>query len=245
MKFFQDLLRLLFGPSNELAIRSDSEPINERKIAEETLAHAKEGYKNAQDVIRFVDTKTAVITGLSTLIAGSLIGILKWSIESDNDSHATLADIAVIHPCWIVCFYVLVALCFSATFVCITAAIWSVLARSRPRHLENKFTILFPCYKKRHETDACRVFERKLKGMTINEVLLEYEDQLRVVGLILSKKLKHIRVASFALLAELFLFFLAVILLAILYIDPDVVHANHTLAAILGIVSLLATNCAK
>jgi hypothetical protein len=195
-----------------------------------TLAHAKEGYKNAQDVIRFVDTKTAVITGLSTLIAGSLVGILKWSIESEKDSHATLADIALIHPCWIVCFYILVALCFCATFVCITAAVWSVLARPRPRNLDNKFTILFPFYKKRQETDACHVFEKKLKGMTITEVLTEYEDQLRVVGLIISKKLKHIRVASFALLTELFLFFLTLILLGALYADPDVVHAGHVLA---------------
>jgi hypothetical protein len=198
---------------------------------DEALAHAKEGYKNAQDVIKFVDTKTAVVTGLSTVIGGALVGVLKWAIESEKDTHATITELALYHPCAAGWFYFFVTTCFAAMFVCIAAAVWSVIARARPRHLENKFTVLFPYYKQRDETAACQVISGKLAGMSKGQILLEYEDQLRVVGMILGKKLKHIRVACFALLVELLLFVLAVILLAFMYVwTPDALCGHGSMA---------------
>lgn len=220
MSLFRWLLSAT-GEDKPVHCRQDS--ANSR--VDDTLAHAKEGYKNSQDVIKFVDTKTAVITGLNTLIGGSLVALLKWSMESEKDSHATLPELASVHPCMVVWFYLLVIGCFIAALVCITAAIWSVIARPRPRHLENKFTVLFPLYRQRDEAAACRTFEEKLKGMTKEQVLLEYEDQIKVVGMILGKKLKHIRIACFALLVELLLFVLAVALLVLMYIaDPETLH---------------------
>src|ERR1017187_10623174 len=78
------------------------------KLLEQTLLHAKDGYENSQEVIKFVDTKTAVITGLNTLIGGSLVALLKWSIESEEDSHATLPELASFHPCTDACSFFLV-----------------------------------------------------------------------------------------------------------------------------------------
>jgi len=204
---------------------------------DQALLHAKDGYKNSQEVIKFVDTKTAVITGLNTLIVGSLVSLLKWSIESEKGSHATLPELAFVHPCIAAWFYALVTCCFVAALICLAAAIWSVLARSRPRRLENNFTILFPLYREREETAACQAFEEKLKGMTKKQILVEYEDQLRIVGMILGKKLKHIRVACFALLVELLFFVFSVALLALMYIeDPEALYRSH----VAGVVSALS-----
>src|SRR5689334_6538588 len=79
-----------------------------KKLVDQALLHAKDGYKNSQEVIKFVDTKTAVITGLNTLIVGSLVSLLKWSIESEKGSHATLPELAFVHPCIAGWFYTLV-----------------------------------------------------------------------------------------------------------------------------------------
>src|SRR4051794_8119336 len=101
MSKFAEILRILLRPSPVLPQVPPNSAAD--STAEQTLQHAKDGYKNSQEVIRFVDTKTAVITGLSTLIAGSLVAILKWSIESDAEANLQL--LARGHPCIAFCFY--------------------------------------------------------------------------------------------------------------------------------------------
>lgn len=225
------ILRWLFATPSVPQSARDL-PIAVTPPLDDTIEHAKEGYKNAQDVIKFVDTKTAVVTGLSTLVGGSLVAVLKWSVESEQESRATLQQLAEYHPNTVLWFYIFVAGCFAATFVCIAAAVWSVIARARPDHLENKFTVLFPIYKQRDETAACEVLSHKLRGISKEEILQEYEDQLRIVGMILGKKLKHVRIACIALLAELLLFVLAVGTLSFLYIaDPDALRRDRTVSA--------------
>src|ERR1044071_91450 len=71
--------------------------VTPNKFLEDTLLHAKEGYRNTQDVIKFVDTKTAVVTGLSTLAAGALVTVVKWVIEADGESRANMTQIAESH----------------------------------------------------------------------------------------------------------------------------------------------------
>lgn len=221
-----------------LPARSVQQPPRKPPIAaaapsfDTTIEHAKEGYKNAQEVIKFVDTKTAVVTGLSTLIGGSLVAVLKWSVESEKNSHATLQHLAEYHPWVVQWFYILVATCFAAMFVCIAAAVWSVIARARPRRLENRFTLLFPIYKQRDEKAACEVLSNKLRGISKEQILLEYEDQLRIVGMILGKKLKHVRIACIALLVQLVLFVFAVAILSFLYIsDPEALGSDRIVGA--------------
>jgi hypothetical protein len=228
---FLTVMRWLLSAPSARQPRRDL-PLAERSSMDTTLEHAKEGYKNAQDVIKFIDTKTAVVTGLSTLIGGSLVAALKWSVESEKNSHATLLQLAQYHPCVVHWFYIFVAGCFAATFVCIGAAVWSVIARARPRHLENTFTLLFPIYKQRDETAACEVLSNKLRGISKEQILLEYEDQLRVVGMILGKKLKHVRIACIALLIQLVLFVFAVGTLSYLYIDdPEALGSDSVVCA--------------
>jgi len=42
-------------------------------LAKRSLEHAAAGYRNAQDVIKFMDTKVGVLTGLSALLSGFIL----------------------------------------------------------------------------------------------------------------------------------------------------------------------------
>jgi hypothetical protein len=219
MKSLFALLRWIFAPSQSAApTPADGSAVATDRVTEDTLAHAKAGYQNAQEVIKFVDTKTAVVIGLSTLTGGFLLAVLKWSIESDGVSRPTLYQITAAHPCATVLFYLFVAASLCSALVCLAAAVWSVIARARPQNLENAFTILFPIYRRRNAAAACSTFERKLKGMSRSEVLMEYEDQLRIVGMILGQKLKHIRISCIAVLIQIICLSIAVGLLSYMYL---------------------------
>ena len=202
------ILRVLLTAEPKTSNRCETEE-NHAKTLEQTLGHAKDGYQNTQEVIRFVDTKTAFVTGLSTLAAGALVAVVKWVIEADGESRPNMTQIAKSHPTLATYFYILVALSLCVALLCLVAAVGSVIARSRPKHLENKFTVLFPTYKYAERREACRTIEEKLRGMTTADVLSEYEDQLRIVGMIVGMKLKHIRYACYALLAQLVCFLIA------------------------------------
>ena len=184
----------------------------------ETLDHAKDGYRNAQEVIKFIDTKTAVVTGLSTLLGGFLLLVLKWSVELNGNLTPNLGQLTSAHLCLATCFYFLVLVSLLAAVLCLCAAVWSVIARARPTNLENAFTVLFPFYRRRDAAEACRQFERKLGGMTKTEIIKEYEDQLRIVGMILGQKLKHIRISSIALVVQIISLTLSLILLSVMYV---------------------------
>jgi hypothetical protein len=221
MKNLAAFLRWIFTPPEAApAWRTDPSVVAANRLLEETLAHAKAGYQNAQEVIKFVDTKTAVVTGLSTLTAGLLLAVLKWSIEADGVSRPNLNQLTAGHSCVAVSFYIFVVLSFLGALACLSAAVWSVIARARPRNLENAFTILFPIYRRRDAVAACKAFEQKLKGMSRSEIINEYEDQLRIVGMILGQKLYHIRISCIALLAQIACLGVAAGLLTYMYAKP-------------------------
>lgn len=227
------ILKILFSPAEPTRARGESSNRDDPVLAR-TLDHVKVGYQNAQDVIRFVDTKTAVVTGLSTLLGGFLLVVLKWSVELDGISRPNLEQLTAASPTMAILFYSLVLISLGAAVTCLSAAVWSVIARARPKHLENRFTILFPFYRVRDATAACRVFEQKLKGMTVSEIVNEYEDQLRIVGMILGKKLKHIRVSCIALVFQIVCLTLALVLYAWMYaIHPPLPRPKRPVLATL------------
>jgi hypothetical protein len=170
-----------------------------------TLAHAQAGYENAQNVIKAVDTKTTIVTGLSTLTAGFLIALIKWSIELDHTSPANLQRVVAVFPVLSTFLFVFIGMSFLNAFFCIAASVWSVVARQRPKNMETRFTVLFPAYRQADATDACRYFEERLRGCSPSAILKEYEDQLRIVGMILGHKLRHNRTACIALLFQILL----------------------------------------
>ena len=217
MNMLSRVLKIIFLPIEPVSRSCAVVDTTHDQILKDTLGHVKVGYQNAQDVIKFVDTKTAVVTGLSTVLGGFLLIVLKWSVELDGASRPNLEQLTAAKPWIAIWFYLLVLISLGSAVVCLSAAVWSVIARARPKHLENRFTILFPFYKQRDAADACRAFEQKLKGMTTVDILNEYEDQLRVVGMILGKKLKHIRVSCIALVTQIVCLTFSLVLLATMY----------------------------
>jgi hypothetical protein len=237
MKIVTRFLKRIFS-RDEIAAMPERVATTNGSPLEETLNHAKTGYQNAQDVIKFVDTKTAFITGLSTVLGGFLLIVLKWSVELDGASQPNLWQVTSAHRCIAAGFYFLVATSLGSAVVCLCSAVWSVIARARPRHLENAFTILFPSYTRRDSANACRVFEQKLRGMSSVEIIKEYEDQLRIVGMILGRKLKHIRISCVALVVQIVSLTFALLLLAIIYyVHWPLLGRGHSVLAMLFLCS--------
>jgi hypothetical protein len=233
MSVLTRVLKILLSPIEPVSPQRDVGTADD-PVLSRTLDHVKVGYQNAQEVIKFVDTKTAVVTGLSTVLGGFLLIVLKWSVELDGVSRPNLEQLTAAKPCIAILFYLLVLTSLGSAVVCLSAAVWSVIARARPRHLENRFTILFPFYRQRDATDACKVFEQKFKGMTTVDILNEYEDQLRIVGMILGKKLKHIRVSCIALVIQIVCLTSALVLLASMYaMHPPLPRPKHPVLATL------------
>lgn len=56
------------------------------------LEHAKASYANAQEVIRFVDTKTGVMTGIVTITTGLPFALLNLLISSDTPAATNLLE---------------------------------------------------------------------------------------------------------------------------------------------------------
>ena len=115
--------------------------------------------------------------------------------------------------------YAAVIISLWSSVFCLGASVWSVVARVAPCELKNEITVLFPAHGKRGERSAIAFFEKRLAGMTKVEMLGEYEDQLRAVGLILWRKLKHNGYASIALMVQVIGIAVTVILMCYVYLS--------------------------
>jgi len=60
------------------------------RITELNIEHAKAAYSNAQDVIKFVDTKTGVMTGVLTITTGIPLAIFHFLISQKSNEAATI-----------------------------------------------------------------------------------------------------------------------------------------------------------
>lgn len=217
MNWLIQLLRSIFAdPKNEP--EAECNTASQEEIADQTLEHAKSGYRNAQEVIKTIDAKTGVVTGLSTLSAGFLIAIVKWSIESPTLSPRNFDQLIQSHPRFACAIYVSILASLLCALLCLGAAVWSVVARDRPSRLKNRFTVLFPVYPEEAETEAQQFFGSRLEGMTKTQILKEYEDQLRIVGTILCRKIKFNRRASWFLLFQFHFVAVALSLIVFLYL---------------------------
>lgn len=181
------------------------EDLAREHILDQTIEHAKNGHRNAQEIIKTLDGKTAVITGLSTLSSGFLISLVKWSLESPVGSIRNFDSILQGHPYFACAIYAALVAALLSGLLCLACALWSVIARGRAPHLKNPFTVLFPQISEDRNAEAERFFASRLKGITKVEILGEYEDQLRILGGILCRKIRFNRRACWCLLAQ-FLF---------------------------------------
>ncbi len=67
-------------------------PKVEKQDWENNLAHARALYANAQEVIRFVDTKTSVLTGILTVTTGIPLALLPYVLVRKSDESSALVQ---------------------------------------------------------------------------------------------------------------------------------------------------------
>lgn len=172
----------------------------------EGIKHAESGYKNSQDIIKFIDTKAGVIAGFAFVGIGVVLQGVKEFLAFRKDTQDLIVEIFKQHPtCAIVIF--ISSFLSSATGVC---CMWFVVrcVTARPRRIasKTKHTILFPHWDERKDYGYAREYYEKLeRGLTHKEIAVEYGDQLLNVGAILYKKIKYLRCAAHTFLGQLFL----------------------------------------
>ncbi|MBK8477265.1 MAG: hypothetical protein IPL39_13490 [Opitutaceae bacterium] len=168
-----------------------------------SLDFAKEAYANAQEAIRFIDTKNAFITGLSTFASTVPISLLIWinGGELPGGLHA---------PAILLCggphhLLMVTILCITTLIgsLVILFSILSLVGRTRPSDPHAPVSILFPVQsvKLRHALSS-RLRELKA-GVDENFQLEEYCHQIEVVGAIIAKKIKWHRRSAWTLLAQI------------------------------------------
>lgn len=160
------------------------------------IEHAKGGYQNAQEIARFIDTKSSFITGASTVSIGFVLNALKEYIQLPSPLRHNVDQFPIL-TCWIA---VLAVISLFAGVLCLWQSIMSLIGRP-PSPLDNRPTVLFPFYS---ETPKERSHCQKIvSGLSEKEIAQEYETQIRNVGLILRKKFIRHRSAGWLLLMQL------------------------------------------
>lgn len=169
-----------------------------------TEGHARFGYENIQAVIRFLDQKAGTIIGLSTLFGGFVVVSGKWLFEmeiSDGVSlfEALLTQHRTTFAVTGVSFCVSVLLCMST--------VWAGLRCFRPRGPSGDFrtTVLFPLHDPTNaeaRTATNLYLSRLRKGMPMDMILEEYQNQLLQVSGIAYLKMGTLRVAERLFLAQ-------------------------------------------
>lgn len=172
-----------------------------------TLDHAKAGYENAQASIKFVDTKCSVLIALSTSVAGFSVALVRWNFESPLG--ACFAASRQACTWWFLGAFLLFSVSLLACVFCITATIWTLIARPAPA---GAFSVLFPVPPNSDKPAHTAWMANALLGMDGTSILREYQEQLGAVGLILKTKIRHSRFAAIALLVQLFSVVIAILI---------------------------------
>jgi hypothetical protein len=107
----------------------------------ENLAHARASYANAQDVIKFVDTKTGILTGVLTITTGIPLAVFHFIISHKSDEATTINYWLHESGCVarILLYVSAIAMCVGFTFgvISLLAATSGLMAR-RPRTAKHK-----------------------------------------------------------------------------------------------------------
>ena len=167
------------------------------------IAHAKEGYKNAQETIRFIDTKSGFLAGMTVLAIGATLDLAKRYLEFPLETKRQLEAIAANHPNCTFAVGVFATLSLVAGVWSLWSSALSLVGRPPKQDWSNIHTALFPFFS--GSQAERRVCERLITGTTETEVILEYENQLWNVGLIIHQKLHRHRWAMWMFLVEIIL----------------------------------------
>lgn len=200
-----------------------------------TYAHFKDGYKNAHEAIRFVDTKTGVITGLLILTTAAPFTILKWSASLEDKYQASLQNFQSNHPfpyAIILVGCILGIICgicgvifgveglsprspkkyYQGIFGVISR--WNDIVHGRHKKKNDKppITVLFPFYKEKDEAAATKHFHQAAKGLTEKEIIHEYGVQIAQVGRILCLKIECNQHSAICFKLQLWIYLITAVL---------------------------------
>lgn len=149
-----------------------------------TLEHAKAAYANAQETIRFIDTKAGALTGLLTLAVGLPIWVVQWLSEQQAEESALHIGLEKCEP------YILLAgfFAWACGIMAGVISLWLVLdcISARLPSGRRKSVVLFPMVLGHHSAYA--IARRLTVGMTTRDTVGEYRTQCLRVGAILAKK---------------------------------------------------------
>lgn len=181
---------------------SQHEPSNHDPF-KEGIRHAESGYKNAQDVIKFIDTKAGVIAGFAFVGLGVVLQGIKEFLGFSKDVQNVIVDAFLRHPHCALAIFITSGLSSLCGVCCVGLVVRCVTARPRRIASKAKHTILFPHWNEDAEYGYAREhFEKLESGLTHKEIAIEYGDQLLNVGAILHKKIRYQRYAAHSFLVQ-------------------------------------------
>lgn len=186
-----------------------------------TLEHARNGYANAQETVRFVDTKSGVMTGIVTITTGLPLVLVQWLLSPDNTISGPISQgIPASQICaWlagaaIVCglggiFFGSLSLISStgglmarmpksdtteppSALPDMFSFLQEMISRKKRSTPSHRVTVLFPLYPPERLKDAKKVFHRvRLGEYSATDMLDEYAVQLESIGYILHTKIRY------------------------------------------------------
>ena len=143
----------------------------------ELINHLKEGYQNAQSTIRFIDTKTSIILGLSsTSITLILSNFLSNSVTITNMQVANISPLKI----FIVILFIISALC------CFISCLLSLIPR---KPTKTHISILFPYFSLKKSDKTLSYIEPFCSDFNNEKIVKEYKEQILMVGDIVVKKI--------------------------------------------------------
>ena len=183
-------------------------------VFKRTLEHAKLAFSHTQDVIKFVDSKCNVLTVLTTAISGFALTLAKWNFELPKTSAASYSLIFQNFPWakWVMLPLFLVSLI--ASVVCITACLWSLIARSAAK---STFSVLFPHPRNLSPNEHANLVAERMGGISEGQILHEFNEQLRTLGIIVKEKINQSRMAGKAATVQIIALTLAVVIYVVLF----------------------------
>lgn len=182
--------------------------------SEEKIAHLYKSFDSTQDLIKFLDTKTNIVIGISSVAAGFAITLAKWLFELPGANIASLASVAAKHQYWLYLDVVVFGLSLVAFLFSISFAVWTVVSRSA---IPGELTLIFPVQRS-GIADLRKAVKESISELSLPAIYAEFEDQLFRLGQIIGRKHSFLQCSTVCLLAQFLFLVVTVVLYAAIVI---------------------------
>lgn len=206
-------------------------------------AHLQEGYRNAQETIRAIDTKVSILTGLSVFALTAVGGVL-GSAGSCLGDHPEYFRLMATAPLTLLTLGAVLAIAAVVSLIlgitCIILCLGALRARSRLNGLSAlDATVLFPCLPARGRLSIAEWFnthrpakdyyDRIITGdLRTHDLQKEYHDQILNVAAILGEKMDCFGRASLWFRNQMISAGIVLITLLLLMVGIGITHWRAT-----------------